>query len=297
MSSLLSTHVNGGGVLSSLPTAHIKPGKARLFQEGNPIVYNGVISHLSEGSIPSAGDEILVSDHLGNVIGKGVYNPHSLYRVRMLALKSEACFALPLQEILRLRIQSAYRLRQDCLSLLGAGTNAYRLINSEGDRLSGLVVDVFGDVAVAQSAAFWIEKKRNMIVESLQSVLGPSIRVVWKRSSNFLKLDGFEAASEADSEMPTADYLIDVNIEENGINYTVKPGFGQKTGFYCDQRSNRMLMRTICSGNLIHVYICSYIRVMWIGLYQSDKRVLDLFCFSGGFSLNALAGGCSRYVH
>lgn len=238
---------------ADLPVAHVLPGKARLFQEGNPILFGGVVKTLSENPSPMAGHEILVADHHGNAIGKGVYNPYSLYRVRMLALQTEAGFAIPLTDLIKDRIESAYMMRKNGIMIPNADTTAYRLINSEGDRLSGLIVDVFGEIVVAQSAALWIEMNKQNIIDALKHVLGNHCHVVWRQSTNFLKLDGYvaEAVPSAtdDSELVAQKFPDGTNVLEEGIKYHVRPGSGQKTGFYCDQRKNRLMLRPLCSGN------------------------------------------------
>lgn len=246
----VSTSVRG-----SDPVAYIKIGKARLFQEGNPIIFDGVLQNISADPKPMAGDEIIVADQHGNVIGKGAFNPDSLYRVRVLALKSETCFAFPLIDIIKFRIESAYKLRKDCLMIHSTSTSAYRLINSEGDRISGLIVDIFGTVAVVQSAALWIEKRKNLVIDALKFVLGDTIKIIWKKSTNFLKLDGYTFPEEEEDTDTSVQNYQDIDIIENEIKYRVKPGSGQKTGFYCDQRSNRLILRSLCQGDQSHYTI------------------------------------------
>ena len=283
---------------TGLPVAHVLPGKARLFQEGNPILFGGVIKKLSDNPPPVAGHEILVADHRGNVIGKGVYNPYSLYRVRMLALQSEAGFLLPLDALIKERIGSAYKMRRYGIMVPSVDTNAYRLVNSEGDRLSGLIVDVFGDIVVAQSAALWIEMNKQSIINALKQLLGNHCHVIWKQSTNFLKLDGF-TSNEVPSAVDDADIVAEkypegVTVIEEGIKYHVRPGNGQKTGFYCDQRKNRLLLRPLCKGTQFELSVSVFETNVILSAHMIGKQVLDLFCFSGGFSLNALQGGCTR---
>jgi 23S rRNA G2069 N7-methylase RlmK/C1962 C5-methylase RlmI len=238
----------------SYPTVSVKRGKARLFQDGNPIVFSSAIEKTSSDPAPVAGEEVLVTDHKGTLIGKGAYNPYSLYRVRMLALQTEKdIFHLPFREIVQLRIASAVALRRGCLMLPDAGTTtAYRLINSEGDRISGLVVDVYGCVVVAQCAALWVENCKDTIIKSLKTELGDGICVVWKKSVKFLQLDGLEPSAldlSMDGQEASDVSMEGESIVESGLNYKVFPGRGQKTGFYCDQRMNRLMIRNLCRGN------------------------------------------------
>lgn len=223
-------------------------------------MFTGATEKLIGGEIsPNAGDEVLVADHHGNLIGKGTYNPHSLYRVRMIALATEDIFLLPLEEILQHRLQNAVDLRKKCLGMPSESTNAYRLVNSEGDRISGLVVDVYGKTAVAQSAALWVEKSKDIIIQAIKVKLGDDITVIWKQSTKFLELDGFKCSSNS-----SADIAINITgsdptgggipIKESDLNYMVHPGRGQKTGFYCDQRRNRLMIRNLCKSEDLNIF-------------------------------------------
>ena len=122
----------------------------RLFKDGNPIVYGGAISTVSGD--PKVGDEVDVLDHQNNPIGRGVFNPFSQYRVRMLVNSRESkMFQLPLEALLTARIEYARQLRAQ-IGFPSASNTVYRLVNGEGDRLGGLIIDVFDDVVVVQSS-------------------------------------------------------------------------------------------------------------------------------------------------
>jgi len=290
------------------PTATVVllKGKARLFQDGNPLVYGGAVGEVKGD--PTAGDEVMVVDNMGNAIGRGLFNPFSQYRVRMLSRAYESVHNLPLLDLLKARIAQAQALRQS-IGLPSKDTTCYRLVNGEGDRLGGLIVDVFDSVVVAQSSALWCERHRAVIEQALREVVlqqgEPAVsasapvddpakktkatkaapkakkssskggRVVWRRAESRLKQDGFTgslANDEGDSDAATLPLV----VKENKLKFAVELGSsgGQKTGFYCDQRANRLTIRSLAQG----------------------KSVLDTYTFSGGFALNAALGGASRVV-
>lgn len=238
----------------------LRSGKARLFLEGNPLVYGEAVEAAVGGV--RAGDYVDVVDGKGNLIGKGAYNPGSMYRVRLLwharekgerahaetlgacligigqrlcAWRAfvcaidilcrhhviEACSRLVLtlprpslipflpvpgaEGIVRRRVATAWATRQ-ALGLPNAETDCFRLINGEGDRLSGLAVDVFGPVCVAVSSALWCERHKEVIVGALEAQLaGAGIRLVWRRSQARLKQDGVEEEEKEKADVPKMD--------------------------------------------------------------------------------------------
>lgn len=279
----------------------LEKGKARLFQDGNPLVYGGAIKKL-EGN-PSSGDLVSVTDHMGNLIGKGVYNSNSTYRVRMFTRSYEQESNLDFDSLLKLRIEQALALRKRA-GLPSESNTAFRAINGEGDRLSGLIVDVFGPVVVAQSGALWVVRYQQRIEAALRSVLGSTATTyIWRQQEARLNQDGYflsnpanKATSDSNSSSSSqsqseSDILVPENgsgaskisgndesspliVSEHGVKYWVRPEDGQKTGFYCDQRDNRRLIRELSAG----------------------RSVLDTYCYSGGFSINAALGGATSVV-
>lgn len=259
---------------SNSATVVLDKGKSRLFKDGNPIIYGGAINSIM-GNTPKVGEDVLVQDHQGNAIGRGFFNPHSQYRVRMIVQQREKdLFSLPIEEIIKARIDNAVALRHQ-LGFPSDTNNVYRLVNGEGDRLGGLIIDVFDTVAVVQSSALWTEIQASAICTALRSALGNSISLLWRRAQSRLDQDGWK---EASSDMNTVS-AAPINVEnkftgsiivlENGVKYEVSPDDGQKTGFYCDQRDARATVRGLSKG----------------------KDVLDTYCYSGGFSINAALGG------
>ena len=253
-------------------TAILEKGKARLFQDGNPIVYGGAIGSI-QGS-PVSGDQIMICDHNGNLIARGIYNSESMYRVRVLVTKDEtSLFSLPIEDLLAVRFANALRMRATTLGVGESERNdeVFRLINGEGDRLGGLIVDVIGNVIVAQSSAAWCEKHKDAIMQELTklNIGNLASTVVWRRAVSRLNQDGFHSSDSSDAE-PIEDSAEDIVVKEGNCQYSVNPlGGGQKTGFYCDQRENRKRIMKLSDG----------------------KTVLDTYCYTGGFSINAALGG------
>mmetsp|Transcript_1181 Transcript_1181/g.1980 ORF Transcript_1181/g.1980 Transcript_1181/m.1980 type:complete len:430 (+) Transcript_1181:64-1353(+) len=249
-------------------------GKARLFRSGQPLVFQGAVQKVFGN--PSPGDVVDVVDGADSLIGWGVFNSRSMYCVRLLVTVGE--FSLlgdrDISALIHTRIRQAAQRRAVC-QLPSDHTNAYRLVNGEGDRLSGLAVDVFAGIAVAVSSALWVEKHAQQVCSALLAL--PTVdQVVWRRSTARLKQDGWEldigaegsGVDESAGRMGLREGLM---IQENGLHYMVEPEGGQKSGFYCDQRENRQALARLCEG----------------------RRVLDLFCYSGGFSISAAAAGAS----
>ena len=236
-------------------------------------------------------------------IGVGVYNPTSMYRVRILchasshgALFKKVKSALRLNSadkkaaeqeamalILQTKLHEAIQARLS-LNLPSDSTDSFRLVNGEGDGLSGLAVDVLGGkVAVVMSSAAWVEIHKESILKTLDTVLKEyhplyskqdGLQIVWRNTPSRLKQDGYEILSEdSDDGSDKEDGVI---VTESNVLYHTYPfGSGQKTGFYCDQRDNRLDVAKLCDG----------------------KRVLDLCCYNGGFALNAMVhGGALRCI-
>ncbi|XP_045803079.1 ribosomal RNA large subunit methyltransferase I-like isoform X2 [Trifolium pratense] len=232
------------------------------------MVYSGAVDRIIGRPPPKTGDIVLVSDGTEKPIGWGLYNSVSMFCVRLMQLEDEAtsdsACVLNMEKLLETRIDSAVELRRR-LGLPSVHTNVYRLINSEGDRLSGLIVDVFGDVAVVASSAAWVEKYKSEIEACIRKINYIN-HINWRPSIDILKEDGVNVSDS--KELLSSTCPERTKIMENGIVYTISLK-GQKTGFYADQRENRQFISGISDG----------------------RKVLDLCCYSGGFSLNAVRGG------
>ncbi len=276
------------------PKIIIKPGKSRLFKGSNPnpLVFSGAIEKVVGSA--KAGDEcVVVSTKMdGKVIGRGFFNPHSQYRVRLIIGDEAELLDMDLKAILKFRIKEAIRLRTSLkLGTLQSSssssslspslirtrtrtksTTTYRLINSEGDRLSGLVVDVLGDeFIIVQSSAYWVEIHKDIILCALTEVLGTDRTILWRRADGRLQQDGY---GESLIENEEDNCKEDVIVLENDIKFMVSPFGGQKTGFFCDQRNNRDMIRKL----------------------SENMSVLDAYCYSGGFSINAALGGAKNVI-
>lgn len=206
---------------------------------------------------------------------------------------AEPELALDVSRLLRARVAEAARLRElmgvtptPAQASAGEPTSAFRLLNAEGDGLSGLVVDVFAHAAVVQSNAQWTENNRAHIEEALLKELPYVRRIVWRRNEAMLKLEGGEDAledahegalgGEGEGEGDSGSEGDTVEVCEGGLSFGVDLAKGQKTGFYCDQRDSRAWLRSLAGVR--------------------GASVLDLCCYTGGFALSAAAGGAGRVL-
>jgi len=184
--------------------------------------------------------------------------------VRLLAFSSEK-LGSDLKAIVLYRLKYAIEKRKK-IDLPNNDTNIFRLVNSEADRLSGLTIDVAADTLILSVTAYWVMFYRDIIQACLKE-LGFK-NTIWRKQFNALAQDGWkEEVKEADTEQL-------ITVKENGLLYQIDVGLGQKTGFYCDQRDNRFLVRK----------------------YAKEKTVLDCFCYSGGFALSAAIAGAKKVV-
>ena len=250
-----------------MPTARVvlRQGRARPLWFGHPWVYANGVDRV-EGK-PEPGDVVALVDHDGRFIGRGFYNPRSQIPVRLCTRADEAVDAA----FFRARVARARAVRARLgLPNVRTGTldwtNAYRLINSEGDDLPGLVVDVYADTAVAQITTLGISANRNLIYDALEAELG--VTTIFEIApASYAELEGFAAGSRVarGQSRPT------VEVREDGIALDVEPLSGQKTGMFIDQRETRARVGALARG----------------------ARVLDLYAYAGGFSLAAARGGAA----
>jgi 23S rRNA (cytosine1962-C5)-methyltransferase len=241
----------------------LKPGKEQSVKRFHPWVFSGAIQ-TCEGA-PSDGDWVEVVDAKNEILGYGHYQKGSI-TVRMLAFRDE----IPGDDFWKKRIEKALALRHTS-GLPSDTTNAFRLIHAEGDGLPGLIVDYYNGVAVMQAHSAGMHACRKEIAGAIQEIFGERLKAVYYKSRTTLPPQLRDAEPEG--------YFIgriDVphTIRENGNHFYVDWEDGQKTGFYLDQRDNRQLLSS----------------------YAKNKSVLNTFCYTGGFSVYALAGG-ARHVH
>lgn len=240
------------------PKLILKPGREKSLLRRHPWVFSGAIANV-EGE-PQAGETVSIVDQQGDFLALAAYSPASQIRARVWSWQPDE---IPGEGFFHQRLEAAADLRQP----MRAYTNAFRLAHAESDGLPGLIVDQFADVLVVQILSCGVEYWRELIIQLLAEL--PGISTVYERSDAEVRsLEGLpeRIGLAAGSTPPDL-----VQIAENGLDFLVEISGGQKTGFYLDQRANRLALRQVAAG-------C---------------QVLDCFSFSGGFSVNALAGGAS----
>jgi 23S rRNA (cytosine1962-C5)-methyltransferase len=226
-------------------------------------VYAGAIASV-EGE-PADGDEVDLVSHAGHFIARGCYNSQSKIRVRLYSWDESR----PLDaDFFRDRLARALRLREQ-LGFIGPD-RACRLVSSEGDGLSGLVVDRYGDWLTMQVTSLAIGHRREMFADLLQELVRPR-GLLLRTERGIGKLEGLSLQDGLlRGDAPTEP----VSIEENGLRFLVNLAEGQKTGYYLDQRDNRLETARLAAG----------------------RRVLDAFCYSGGFGLYAARAGAAEVL-
>jgi 23S rRNA (cytosine1962-C5)-methyltransferase len=238
----------------------LKRGRANPVWQGHPWVFSGAISR--EEGVFEPGDIVEVCDAEGRTIGRGFANPRSQIRVRMITQRDESVD----EALLSRRLKEALALRHR-LGLPSAETTAFRLANSEGDGLPGVVIDVYGDVCAVQFTALGMKRLEVPLYEELQRLLSPRA-ILEVSAGGFSQLEGFGSATR----VVRGQEVASVECKENGILLEVDPLHGQKTGMFLDQRENRRR----------------------IGELSKGARVLDVYTYAGGFSLAALRGGAKQ---
>ena len=243
----------------------LKKGEGRTLKAGGLWIFDNEIDTIM-GTFRN-GDVVTVHDFDGYPMGKGVINQNSKIRIRMMTRHTEQEID---EEFLRMRVQNAWDYRKTVMTK-AEDLNACRVIFGEADFLPGLVVDKYADVLVVQCLALGMEQFKETIVSLLKEILaadGIEIRGVYERSdANERKKEGISKVKDFIGEP----FDTNVEIVENGVHYMVDVVNGQKTGFFLDQKYNRLAMQRICRG----------------------KKVLDCFTHMGTFALNAGIAGAS----
>ncbi len=240
------------------------PRRARPFFARHPWLFAGSIARVDGPSEP--GTEVSVFSHEGQFIARGLINPRSAIRVRLYRWDDQ-----PLDEAFwRDRIDQAVTLRERTLGYTPGDDSACRILFSESDTLSGLTVDRYGGWIVAQVTSLALLSRREMIERLLMERTGAR-GLTLRTDRSIAEQEGLPPIDSATiGEDPPEDLL----IRENGVSYHVRLKSGQKTGFFLDQRDNRAA----------------------VARYATGKRVLDLFCYTGGFALNALVHGKAEHA-
>jgi len=241
----------------------LAPKRARPFFGQHPWVYPGAIANV-EGE-PADGEVVDLCSHAGNFIARGLYNSKSKIRVRLFSWAD-----VPLDEtFFRDRLQAALHLRRDILTLCGPG-QACRLVFSESDGLPGLVIDQYDRWLVVQFTSLGLAQRREMIADLLMELVQPE-GIYLRTERGIGQLEGLELQDGLlRGTVPTEPVVID----DHGVKFLVHVQEGQKTGFYLDQRDNRAAVARLARG----------------------RRVLDAFCYTGGFGLHALRAGADSVL-
>lgn len=242
----------------------LKKGEGRSLKAGGLWIYDNEIDRVDEGVLD--GELVDVHDFDDYFMGTGFINRASKITVRMLTRRT---VLEDVDDLIRERVRNAWEYRKKTVD-----TSSCRIIFGEADFLPGIVIDKFSDVLVVESLALGIDKLKPAIVEELVKVLkeeGINIRGVYERSeSSVRKLEGMQPFKG----FIGAEFDTDVIIEENGVKYIVDIRDGQKTGFFLDQKYNRLAIQKLCK----------------------DASVLDCFTHTGSFALNAAAGGARKVI-
>lgn len=244
--------------------ATLKKGEGRTIKAGGMWIFDNEIQSVM-GSFED-GDMVIVHDHDGYPMGKGFINTASKIRIRLM---TRNCGQVVDETFLERRVRDAWEYRKRTVD-----TSSCRLIFGEADFLPGLVVDKFSDVLVVESLALGIDRLKETIIELVKKVLledGIRIRGVYERSDAKVRSnEGMERIKGFIGEA----FDTDVEITENGVKYMVDVKEGQKTGFFLDQKYNRLAVQKLCEG----------------------ARVLDCFTHTGSFALNAGIAGAREVI-
>jgi hypothetical protein len=246
-----------------IPQIYLHRGKEESLLRRHPWVFSGAIDYVKAES-----EEEIAEGAVVDVFGKsGVFLARGHFQigsiaVRVLSFRQEEIDAAWWRD----RIAAAYALRRT-LGLTDSGeTTCYRLVHGEGDSLPGLVVDVYGTTAVVQCHSVGMYRSRLQIADALLACFGSRITAVYDKSSQTVP---FNARLGAVDGYLRGAASVPLTVRENGLRFLVNWEAGQKTGFFLDQRENRELVRR----------------------YAAGRTVLNTFCYTGGFSVYALAGG------
>lgn len=251
-----------------MPTITIKPGREKSLHRHHPWLFSGAIENESDHL--RSGETISILSNQGEFLAQAAYSPHSQIRARVWTYNQDEKVD---KDFFKKRICAAISLRQ-ILGFFspenrGHQRTACRLIHAESDDLPGLIIDQYGETLVAQFLTTGVEYWKETLVDLLVEFSG--IENLYERSdAEARQLEGLPITSGPLRGNPPEKII----INENGINISVDITSGHKTGFYLDQRINRLRVRS----------------------FSRDRSVLDCFCYTGGFTLNALSGGAKSVV-
>ncbi len=240
--------------MTTLPRVILKKGREKPMLRRHPWVFSGAVAKIEGDVSPGELGEVYSGE--GRLLGLGHVNPRSQIIVRILAHKKEELG----NDFFKKRISRADYFRDR----IRKKTNAYRVINGEGDYLPGLIVDRYGEILVIQCSTAGMDRSKGILTNLLVKEFQP--RNIYERSD--VALRKAEGLVESGGFLYGEALSEPLEIQEYGCRFTVDVYKGQKTGFYLDQRENRFLLQGISEG----------------------KKILDCFCYTGGFSIHAAVG-------
>ena len=248
----------------------IKPGKEKNLLRHHPWVFSGA---MEESSVPSESAVCRVVTSEGRFIAWGIYDPESHIQLRLLSWKEDIC---PDEQWWRDAVRASVLRRRAFFVDKASQTTAFRIIHGEADMLPGIAADVYGRIVriIISARAAW--DMRRTVVSAIEELLHPQM-VILNTDASFCAIEHLHEVTEyyRQGERFTPDAkLDDIRIRESGLYYGMTPGSGQKSGFYCDQRENRIRIEN----------------------YVDGANVLDGCSYTGGFTLHALRAG-ARHVH
>jgi len=248
---------------STLAKIILKPGKEQSVKRFHPWIFSGAIGK-SEGK-PEEGDVVNIYSADGEFLAMGHCQIGSI-AVRILLFEP----ANPDFDFWKMKIEKAWNLRKSIGIAENSETNVFRLVHAEGDGMPGLIVDYYNGTAVIQMHTVGMYLVREILVKALREVLGERLKAVYDKSAKSLPYKADISSEDG--------YLFgegtETEVLENGLRFSVDWLEGQKTGFFIDQRENRLLVQQ----------------------FAQNRDVLNMFCYTGGFSFYAMKGG-ARLVH
>ncbi len=251
---------------SGIAILNLRRGKEESLDRFHPWVFSGALTRMpQDGDGVEEGDLVAVAASDGRIVGLGHFQIGSI-AVRMLTFDAEESVD---GSFFRARLEQAAAMRR-ALGLPSDNTTAYRLVHGEGDFLPGLVVDIYGATAVVQAHSPGMHFARNTVADALVAIPELGVRSVYYKSETTLP---YKAHLDATNGYLKGEFISDT-ASENGLDFRIDWLRGQKTGFFVDQRDNRAL----------------------VGRYSHGRSVLNMFCYTGGFSVYALQGGAREVV-
>ena len=245
-----------------MKSIYLKRGKEESLKRFHPWIFSGAIHHMDEE--PQEGETVAVFTSEGEYIATGHYQIGSIM-VRVLSFRNDAIDKDFYKKMLTTALDVRHR-----IGVTRGDNNTYRLVHGEGDNLPGLVIDIYGNTAVMQAHSVGMHRDREMVAQALKEVMDGTIENIFYKSETTLP---FKADLGQENGFLLGGATEDV-ATENGLRFHVDWLKGQKTGFFIDQRDNRSLLEQ----------------------YSKGRKVLNMFCYTGGFSFYAMRGG-AELVH